>query len=195
MSTFATRFAAGVAAFDLLTGAIDKDKEKAKIRDGYAALLEWVASGVSLATISKTVQRSKNQITRDNTAAETLARFPKADPVVVVKACNVLTKATVEKCDSVKALAEAAKEKAGDTAKGRKARGSVDQTQKAGKAAKTVKGEQRPMTPQDVVALMRSGRLLPANGWDANGYDLISTEAAIQRDALRKAAQAVAKTA
>ena len=195
MTTFADRYAAGVKAFAVLTGELDKQSLKDAVRDGFAALLEW-SEKTSGREISKTSGRSVNQVARDIRAARFMADHPKADPVATVKACNVLTAAQVAKADGPKALAEAFRKQSGETAKGRKARGQADQVEKTGKAAaKAVKGQQRPMTPQDVVALMRSGRLLPANGWDANGYDLICTEAAIQRDALRKAAQAVAKTA
>ena len=198
MTTFATRFTDGIRAFALLTGDIDKDQEKAKIRDGYAALLEWTASGVTLTDIATKIGRSKNQLTRDNTAAETLARFPKGDAVVIVKACNALTKTEAEKCTSMKALAEAFRAKSGETVKRRKPGGSTDVTDKGGKSGKgpkNVKGEMAPITPQALVQLMQSGKLLPANGWDANGYDLVAREASIIRDALTKAAKSVAQTA
>ena len=144
MTTFADRYAAGVKAFAVLTGELDKQSLKDAVRDGFAALLEW-SERTSGHEISRASGRSVNQVARDIRAARFMADHPKADPVATVKACNVLTAGEVAKADGPKALAAAYKKKTGEVAKGRKAGGkNLDQTDKGEGSTEGKKGSTSP---------------------------------------------------
>lgn len=189
MTTFADRYAAGVKAFSVLTGELDKAALKDAVRDGFAALLEW-SEKTSGRDIAKTSGRSVNQVARDIRAARFMADHPKADPVATVKACNILTAGEVAKADGPKALAEAYKAKSGETAKGRKARGSVDVTDKSGKGPKRGPVTVKELNPANLLEWLDRHCT-----WTAEDADKVSTAFAVYAQNRRKTDAAVAKTA
>jgi hypothetical protein len=154
-NTYADRYASGLKAFAVLTGELDRNGLKDAIRDGFAALLEW-SEKTSGRDIARTSGRSANAVARDIRAARFMAEHPKADPVSVVKACNVLTAAQVAKADSPKALADAFRKASGEVAKGRKARGKeldqADKGDKADKGSKQGPSNVKALTPENLMS-------------------------------------------
>jgi len=100
----------GRQAFAILTGEIDREAQKAAIRDGYKALHSLRADNMSIRDIQAATGLSKGKVEKDCRAAEYMTLFPKIDPVTVVKACNVgtasqLRKATADAKTAAKGLA------------------------------------------------------------------------------------------
>lgn len=139
MSTTDSRIAEyvqGRAAFDVLTGQIDKDAQKATLVSGYKALHSLSTDGMSIRDIMAATGLSKGKVERDVRAAGIIATLPKVDPVTAIKACNIataaqITKATKDAKSAGKELGELVKK---DNAKKRAARPKDDpKTPKGGK--------------------------------------------------------------
>ena len=191
-NTFADRYASGLKAFAVLTGELDRNGLKEAIRDGFAALLEW-SEKTSGRDIARASGRSANAVARDIRAARFMAEHPKADPVSVVKACNVLTAAQVAKADGPKALADAFRKASGEVAKGRKAGGQTDQVEKGGNDDKGGKGDKPGPT---TVKAMTLANLLPwierHCTWTAEDAEKAAKAFAVYAANRRKADKAVA---
>ena len=98
MIDYVSTYANALKAFDLLTGKLDKDALKGQLRDGLVAVAAASDSGLSVRQIETATGVSKSKVARDVTAGRILAQFPKASPVAIKEACDVLTATEVAKC-------------------------------------------------------------------------------------------------
>ena len=113
MNDYANTYAQALKAFDMLTGKLDKEALKAQLREGLVAVAAAADSGLSVRQIETATGVSKSKVARDITAGRILASFPKASPVAIKEACDVLTATEVAKAlKSEKPLAALALAKA-----------------------------------------------------------------------------------
>ena len=154
----------GRAAFDVLTGQIDKAAQKATLISGYKALHSLATEGMSIRDIMAAAGLSKGKVERDVRAAKVIATFPKVDPVTVVKACNVATaaqiaKATKDAKGAGKALGELVK---ADNAKKRAARPNGDPKAPKGGKGQTARVVTWETLPQAIAGLPNTRENLEA---------------------------------
>jgi hypothetical protein len=97
MNDYTNTYAQALKAFDLLTGKLDKEALKGQLREGLVAIAAASDSGLSVRTIEQATGVSKSKVARDITAGRILASFPKASPVAIKEACDVLTATEVAK--------------------------------------------------------------------------------------------------
>jgi hypothetical protein len=118
MNDYVNTYTSALKAFDMLTGKLDKEALKAQLRDGLVAVAAASDSGLSIRTIEAATGISKSKVERDIRAGKILASFPKASPVAIKEACDVLTATEVAKAlksdKPLAALAQAKSDKVGE---------------------------------------------------------------------------------
>ena len=163
-----SQYLQGRQAFAILTGEIDREAQKAAIRDGYKALHSLRADNMSIRDIMAATGLSKGKVEKDTRAAEYMTLFPKVDPVVVVKACNVgtaaqLRKATADAKTAAKGLAGIVSDANAEAREKRAARGSVSQVEKGEKVSKGEKDPRRTVTLATLADWIQSRQNLKAS--------------------------------